>query len=72
MVIKRKSFFDLYHIALDKILEQEADWFIKRIDYANQNNWQKVSEIEKLYLEPLAKKINKLSRFAREELKNEK
>jgi hypothetical protein len=71
MVIKNKSFFDLYHDSLDKLLDQESDLLIKRIEYAKQGNWSKVAEIEKKYLDPLQKKINKLARIAKEEVEHE-
>lgn len=70
MIIRKKSFFELYHVTLDKLLTQESDWFIKRIEFAKQGDWQKVSEIEKKYLDPLNKRINKLAHIAKEEVKN--
>jgi len=54
---------------LDKLLEQQVDWFIKRVEYIKESNWQKATEIENIYLKPLERKIVSLAKIIREELK---
>ena len=71
-MIKKKTFYDSYHEILMKLLDQHNEWFIKRHEYAVKNDWNKVKEIEKKYLEPLDRKINKLARIAKEEVEHGK
>lgn len=70
MKVKKKSFFDLYHKSLEKLLQQHDDWFMRRVEFAKKGDLGKVAEIEKRYLEPLETKINKLARIAKEEVDN--
>ncbi len=54
---------------LDKLFEQQADYFMERVENAKQNNWQKVTEIEEKYLKPLEIKITSITKIIKEELK---
>lgn len=49
-----------YRENLLKLLDQEEEWFIRRVEAAKVGDWERVKEIEGIYLIPLNRKVKQL------------
>lgn len=59
----------IYMHNLDKLLEQHSDYFFKRFDYMNKNDWDNVKHIEDVYMKLIDQIIYSLIKIILEGLK---
>ena len=52
---------EFYLRNLDRLMDQELDWFIERIEAMKKGDYKRVEYIEKTYLTPLNRKIKEIA-----------